>query len=103
MAHDTKQAQHTPWTFSHEGVDRFIRNAQGEAIVSDTQYYPWVDFGEDEGWAAVVRAVNCHEELVAALKLALYELENAHRADYLVSRNTFDVAREAIAHAEARP
>ena len=60
----------TPWTIEFdEGQmkdrDYRIRSAEGELLISDTQYYPTApDAGEAH---QIVKAVNSHDALVAAL------------------------------------
>ncbi len=64
-------AEHSPlpWSLDIEGDDYSVRDARTITLINDTSYYPSAPDREDA--AFIVKAVNMHQELVAALRLAL--------------------------------
>ena len=52
-----------PWTFSIEdGGTYFLRDADGQAMQCDEQYYPWVSGNEDD-WKLMAAAPEMAEML----------------------------------------
>ena len=100
-------AEHTPtpWRLDTRWSRLIVQGPNNEDIASV--------FGtrSDEGKACaafIVRAVNCHEELVAALEVAehcVWALEETQRAvghDHICTKE-LDQVRTALAHAKDTP
>lgn len=56
-----------PWTLKTKDGDNYIRDATGQAIACDMQYYPWI---YSDAMPLIVRAVNSHQDLLDACKEA---------------------------------
>lgn len=54
-----------PWTLETKDGDNYIRDATGQAIACDMQYYPWI---YSDAMPLIVRAVNSHRDLLDALR-----------------------------------
>jgi hypothetical protein len=86
-----------PWSYRKEDGfagehDRYIYDANGEALMSDTPYYPWCSSNEDD-WPLIAAA----PELLEAAKSAETVLVTMR-----VLGETLSMLQTAIAKAEAR-
>lgn len=101
---------HTPWVAAEvrHGYDQVIRDSQNNAICS-MLLVGWDKKSAAEHVALIVRAVNCHDELVKALRLML----GLHDGNVQQGRLRFEkgspvdriakVARAALARAKEQP
>lgn len=53
-----------PWAVTREGIDTYVRDATGNALACDMQYYPWTFEPEDAALIAAMR--NALPDLLAA-------------------------------------
>ncbi len=88
-----------PWRIK-EGADGITFVMSGD-LGRVFCYVQTEEYGEEA--QHVVRAVNCHDELLSELRRVVAYAEKLERAQNLDSRNvTLDAARSAIAKAEGR-
>lgn len=97
------QGQHSPLPLKIDGC--LVVDAKGDGIICDVggddTYCNFV--GDD--MALIVRAVNCHEELLAALKDVAAFLNTVEWTDDTSDKNAYDVQQiihNTLAKAEGR-
>lgn len=97
-----------PWKVEWNDGALHMRSADGESLMCNEQYYPWVP-RERKDWDFIVRAVNNHERLLEALNglVGLVQLVTA-RSDMpenikaaIAANHRLLTANEAIRLAEA--
>jgi hypothetical protein len=98
--HKHHKPTHTPTPWNYDKANE---------ILSSEAIYPKYVCGfelrslpTNEDAAFIVRAVNCHEELVEALKIALYDLQILGLKDPMYRPRCLTKANKAIAEAEGK-
>lgn len=93
------ETNHTPTPWKVVASNAREIEAQDGTYICETTYFPGDGKRDDDPYsnaAFIVRAVNCHEELLDALKTIAYAQGDGHPLALI------KVAREALAKAEAK-
>lgn len=57
-----------PWLVDDQGGDKHLRSADGESLMCDTNYYPWVP-ANDADWVLIASAPALYEALDGILAI----------------------------------